>query len=136
MMTVWAGLIVSRVLHLADSLVPTGKDADALLAATPGPRLELAEALGQAAAAQGVEIPRTDDHLRLFLAARNAGTAVDLTARGVVVGLADGRLGLTIGRGRVVESHGTGLTAVISPEPGRYVEAFAVPGLTLLGGLS
>ncbi|WNN95973.1 hypothetical protein SEA_HIRKO_21 [Arthrobacter phage Hirko] len=135
-MTVWAGLIVSRVLHLADTLVPTGAAADVLLAATPGPRLEVAEALGQAAAAQGMQIPFADDHLRMFLAARNAGTPVDLTARGIVVGLADGRLGLTVGRGRVVESHGAGLTVVITPEPGRYVEAFAVPGLALLGGAS
>lgn len=135
-MTVWAGLIVSRVLHLADTLVPAGADADALLAATPGPRLEVAEALGQAASAQGVQIPFVDDHLRMFLAARNTGTPVDLEARGLVVGTADGRLGLTVGRGRVVESHGSGLTVVISPEPGRYVEAFTVPGLALLGGAS
>jgi hypothetical protein len=52
------------------------------------------------------------------------------------VGLADGRLGLTIGRGRVIESHGDGLTVVISPEPGRYVEAFTVPGVLTLAGLS
>jgi hypothetical protein len=107
-----------------------------LVAATAGPRLEVAEAVGQAASAQGVQIPSTDDHLRVFLAARNAGAPVDLEARGLVVGLADGRLGLTVGRGRVVESHGAGLTVVLRPEPGRYVEAFAVPGLSMLGGLS
>jgi hypothetical protein len=134
-MTVWAGLIVSRVLHLADTLVPAGAEADRILAATVGPRLELAEPLAQAAAAQGLQIPAADDHLRVFLAARNTGTPVDLGVRGLVVGTANGRLGLTIGRGRVVESHGAGLSVVISPEPGRYVEAFAVPGLALLGGL-
>lgn len=133
-MTIWAGLIVSRVLHLADSLVPTGKDADRLLAATVGPRLELAEPLAQAAAVHGVEIPRGDDHLRLFLAARNAAAPVDLKLRGLVVRIADGRLGLTVGRGRVIESRGTGLSVVLAPEPGRYGEAFAVPGIQTLGG--
>jgi hypothetical protein len=134
MMTVWAGLIVSRVLHLADSLVPTGRDADKMLTATVGPRLELAEPLAQAAAMQGIEIPRSDEHLRLFLAARNAAAPVDLTRRGLVVRITDGRLGLTVGRGRVIESRGAGLSVVIAPEPGRYGEAFAVPGIQTLGG--
>lgn len=134
MTTVWAGLIVTRVLRLADSLVPTGKDADAMLAATVGPRLQLAEPLSQAAAMQGIEIPRSDEHLRLFLAARNAAAPVDLSRRGLVVRTADGRLGLVVGRGRVIESRGAGLSVVISPEPGRYGEAFAVPGVQMLGG--
>lgn len=133
-MTIWAGLIVSRVLHLADSLVPTGHEADKMLAATVGPRLEVAEPLAQAAAAHGIEIPRSDENLRLFLAVRNTTAKLDLNARGLVVRLADGRLGLAVGRGRVVESRGAGLSVVIAPEPGRYVEAFAVPGVQLLGG--
>jgi hypothetical protein len=133
-MAVWAGLIVSRVLRLADSLVPTGRDADKMLIATVGPRLELAEPLAQAVGVHGVEIPRSDENLRLFLAVRNAAAPVDLNARGLVVRLADNRLGLTVGRGRVVESRGAGLSVVIAPEPGRYVEAFAVPGVQLLGG--
>lgn len=135
-MTVWAGLIVSRVLRMAESLVPSGAAADALLAATTGPRLELAEPLAQAAAAQALSVPDTDDHLRVFLAARNAAVPVRLDIRGLVVGLPDGRLGLTVGRGRVIESYGSGLTVVTVPEPGRYVEAFAVPGVLTLAGLS
>ena len=133
-MTVWAGLIVTRVLRLADSLMPTGAETDALLADGDGPRLELAEPLALAAAAQGIEIPRNDEHLRLFLAVRGTATAVDLEARGLVVATADGRLGLTVGRGRVVESYGDGLTVVITPEPGRYSEAFRVPGIASIGG--
>ena len=133
-MSVWAGLIVSRVLRLADSLLPTGADADALLAQAVGPRLELAEPLSQAAAVHGVEIPRSDDHLRLFLAARNAAAPVDLKLRGLIVRTPDGRLGLTVGRGRVIESSGAGLSVVIAPEYGRYHEAFAVPGVQIIGG--
>ena len=72
-MTIWAGLIVSRVLRLADSLVPTGREADLMLAATTGPRLELAEPLAQAAAVHGIEIPRSDENLRLFLARQEHG---------------------------------------------------------------
>ncbi len=134
-MTVWAGLIVARVLHLAESLVPSGADADALLAATPGPRLELAEPLAQAAAVQGLTAPDTDAKLRAHLIARGAAVPVRTDLRGLVVGLADGRLGLTIGRGRVIESYGDGLTVVVSPETGRYVEAFTVPGVMTLAGL-
>lgn len=133
-MTIWAGLIVSRVLRLADSLVPTGRDADDMLAATVGPRLELAEPLAMAASANGIEIPRTDENLRLFLAVRNMATPVNLDVRGLVLRLADGRLGLTIGRGRVIESRGAGLSVVVVPEPGRYAEAFGVPGVQTMGG--
>ena len=133
-MTVWAGLIVSRVLRLADSLIPSGPECDALLAQADGPRLELAEPLALAAAANGIEVPRTDDHLRMFLAVRNTATTVDLQARGLVVALADGRLGLTAGRGRVVESYGAGLAVLIDPGAARYVEAFKVPGVQSLGG--
>jgi hypothetical protein len=123
------------VLRLADSLVPTGAEADRLLRASTGPRLELAEPLALAAAAQGIEIPRSDDHLRLFLAARNAAAPVDLNLRGLVVRTVDGRLGLTVGKGRVIESRGAGLSVVIAPEYGRYGEAFAVPGVQTLGGV-
>lgn len=135
-MTVWAGLIVSRVLHLADSIAPTGREVDALLAAAAGPRLEVAEALAQAVAAQGLTVPGTDTALRAYLAARVAPSPARTDIRGLVVTLGDGRLGLTIGRGRVVESHGDALTVVTVPEPGRYVEAFTVPGVLTLAGLS
>lgn len=134
-MGVWAGLIVSRVLRLADTLLPTGADVDGLLAAADGPRVELAEPLALAASVHGVEIPRNDDHLRLFLAVRNTAAGVDLNVRGLIVATADGRLGLTVGRGRVVESYGAGLTVVLTPEPGRYAEAFQVPGVQTLGGV-
>jgi hypothetical protein len=133
-MSVWAGLIVSRVLRLADSLLPAGADVDGLLGQADGPRVELAEPLALAAAAHGIEIPRNDDHLRLFLAVRNTAAVVDLNVRGLVVALPDKRLGLTVGRGRVVESYGAGLTVVIDPGPGRYSEAFRVPGVQILGG--
>lgn len=133
-MSVWAGLIVSRVLRLADSLLPTGAELDGMLGQADGPRLELAEPLALAAAAHGIEIPRNDDHLRLFLAVRNTAAPLDLNVRGLVVALPDKRLGLTVGRGRVVESYGAGLTVILAPEPGRYGEAFRVPGVQILGG--
>ena len=133
-MTVWAGLIVSRVLRLADSLLPTGAETDRLLTADDTPRLELAEPLALAAGVHGLEIPGTDAHLRLFLAVRNTAAPVDLMVRGLVVGTIDGRLGLTVGRGRVVESYGAGLAVILTPGAGRYVEAFQVPGVQSLGG--
>jgi hypothetical protein len=132
-MSVWAGLIVSRVLRLAESLSPDGAEVDALIA-TAGPRLEVAEPLAAAASVHGIEIPDTDEHLRLFLAVRNTAAKVDLNVRGLIVATADLRLGLTVGRGRVVESYGAGLTVILNPGAGRYAEAFRVPGVQTLGG--
>lgn len=131
---VWAGLIVSRVLRLADSLLPSGAEVDAFLGREVGPRVELAEPLALAASVHGIELPRNDEHLRLFLAVRNTAAAVDLNVRGLVVATADKRLGLTVGRGRVVESYGAGLTVILNPGTGRYAEAFRVPGVQILGG--
>lgn len=130
-MSVWAGLIVTRVLHHADFVLPTGPDLDALLAGHTGPRLDLAEVVSQAGAAYDVRLPMADGPLR----ARVKGRAVplDLTVRGLIVGLSDGRLGLTVGRGRVVESMGPGLAVVLQPSPSRYVEAFSLPGVSMLG---
>lgn len=133
-MTVWAGLIVSRVLRAADSLLPTGAECDVILGGADGPRIELAEPLALAASAHGIAVPRVDEHLRLFLAVRNTAAVVDLNVRGLVLAMPDGRLGLTVGRGRVVESYGAGLAVILTPEPGRYTEAFKVPGVQLLGG--
>lgn len=131
---VWAGLIVSRVLRLADSLLPSGVEVDAFLGREVGPRVELAEPLALAASVHGIELPVTDEYLRLFLAVRNTAAVVDLNVRGLVVATADKRLGLTVGRGRVVESYGAGLTVILNPGPNRYAEAFRVPGVQILGG--
>lgn len=133
-MSIWAGLIVARVMFLADSPVATGAEADRLLAAAPGPRVELAEVLGQALLSQGIAVPREDVRLGKWLSARPTEVPVNLKTRGLVVALADGRLGLTAGRGAVIESRGAGLSVVQAPEPGRYVAAYVTPGITVLGG--
>jgi hypothetical protein len=133
-MSVWAGLIVSRVLQLADTTLPSGLDVDRLLAATVGPRMELAEPLAQALLAQGLVLPRTDEKLGKYLSARPTALPVNLNTRGLVVVLDDGRLGYTAGDGKVVESFGAGLSVVLKPERGRYLSAHIIPGVTVLGG--
>lgn len=130
-MSVWAGLIVARVLQHADFILPSGADLDAFLTSHKGPRLDLAEVVSQAAGARSIRLPMSDSALRARVKGR--ATPVDLTVRGLIVGLADGRLGLTAGSGRVVESMGPGLAVVIAPAAGRYVEAFTLPGVSMLG---
>lgn len=130
-MSVWAGLIVTRVLYHADYLLPSGADLDALLAGHVGPRLDLAEVVSQAAAIHEIPLPMADATLRARVKGRAA--PVDLSVRGLIVGLSDGRLGLTVGSGRVVESMGPGLAVVIRPAADRYVEAFTLPGVSMLG---
>lgn len=130
-MSVWAGLIVSRVLQHADFILPSGPDLDNLVKAHSGPRLDLAEVVAQAAGTYSVSLPMADPTLRARVKGR--ATPVDLSVRGLIVGLADGRLGLTVGGGRVVESMGSGLAVVITPAADRYVEAFTLPGVSMLG---
>ena len=132
-MTIWAGLIVSRVLNQADYIAPDGATVDALLAGA-GPRVEIAELIGQACRAHGLGVPLDDDLLRPYLVSTGRVMLVDLSVRGLILALADGRLALSIGNGRAVESVGQGMGVVARPEPGRYVEAFKLPGVDLLGG--
>lgn len=130
-MSVWAGLIVTRVLHHADFILPTGADLDVMVKAHEGPRLDLAEVVSQAGAAYEVLLPMADSTLRARIKGRPV--PVDLAVRGLVVALPDGRLGLTIGGGRVVETMGPSLAVVLHPEADRYAEAFTLPGVSMLG---
>lgn len=128
----WSGLIVSRVINQADYIAPTGADVDAALG-DPLARIELAELVGQACRAHGLIVPLEDAAMRSYLVKSGRRMVVDLSARGLVLGLADGRLALAIGGGRAVESFGEGVGVVSTPEAGRYVEAFKLPGVDILG---
>lgn len=134
-MSVWAGLIVQRVMALADAAVTTGVELDGILAAVETPRLEVAETLSQALAMNDIAVPDTDVALGKYLAARPVTKVpVNLNTRGLVLDLGDGRLGMSSGVGTAVESYGEGLCVIGAPEAGRYVAAFIIPGVTVLGG--
>ncbi|QIN94350.1 hypothetical protein SEA_ABBA_21 [Arthrobacter phage Abba] len=132
-MSVWSGLISTRVTRYAEHVIDTGAEVDALLADLDGPRLEVAEVIARALGANGVSLPLTDAQAIAVLADRGEAVAVDLNRSGYLLALADGRVGYSIGGGRVVESRGDKLAVVLDPEPGRYARAFALPGVAYVG---
>lgn len=132
-MAVWSGLISSRVTRFAAHVVDNGAVIDGLLSQPSGPRLELAEAVGRALDANGISMPLTDAQALARMRDRGDLVAVDLTRSGYLLALADGRLALSIGAGHTVESRGDMLAIVLAPEPGRYVAAYALPGVAYMG---
>lgn len=129
---VWADLILGRILRLVEDRYETGRDLDAGRAFGEGGVIHVAEAVGQSAAAHGITLPLTDPHL--LAVTRRDGRPGDLAdpARGTLLVLADGRLGVMAARGSVVESSGSNLSYVTRPEPGRYVDAWLIPGVKFL----
>ena len=132
-MGVWGGLLVGPVVALVDSLVQTGAEADELVAALPGPRLHLSEALAASAAGYGLALPGVDD--RALQALRRYGIPAAELGFGVVGATAAGALALGAGGGRTVESVGDVLGIVAAPEAGRYVELWEIPGAVYLRGV-
>ncbi|QED11760.1 hypothetical protein SEA_BOSSLADY_22 [Arthrobacter phage BossLady] len=133
-MNVWFRLIVTRVLRTATHVVPTGADVDGMLLNEKGPRLEVAEAIGRAMAVEGLVLPYRDADALALLSVRTKRAEVDLSVAGTALRLADGRMALSIGDGRTVESRGPRLCVVTAPEAGRYVDAYRLPGVRLLEG--
>jgi len=131
-MAVWSENIIGKVAHVVTEYHPDGLSVDDARTGFDGPILEFAEAIGNAAAAHGILLPFEDAHLAAVLA--RDGRAADPARRGAVVALADGRLGLSLGRGRTVESVGGELAIITTPEPGRYIAAWLLPGVAYLGG--
>lgn len=135
MATVWNDLVLSRVLTFVDARYRSGAELDADLALYEAPRLEVAEVVGQALAPDQVGLPLNDVHLLGVLRKYGApDPALAAAGRCVVLVLADGRLGLSAGRGAVVESSGKHLALVLAPEAGRYVEAWRLPQVSYLEG--
>lgn len=132
-MSVWSGLISSRVTRFAEHVIDTGAEVDALLDVATGPRLELAEVVGRALGANGASLPLSDSKALNVLSTRGEPVAVDLARSGYLLALADGRAGYSIGGGRSVESRGDKLAIVLAPEPGRYIAAYALPDVAYMG---
>jgi hypothetical protein len=83
---------------------------------------------------EGLQLPRKDSDALAVLAVRSSRRPVDLSVAGTALKLADGRLALSIGDERTVESRGPRLCVISTPESGRYVDAYALPGVRLLDG--
>lgn len=132
-MSVWSGLISTRVTLHAGQVVDTGAAVDERIATLDGPRLEVSEVIARALEANGESLPLNDEQTIAVLAARGAAADVDLRRSGYLLALADGRVGFSIGGGRTVESSGDELAIVLDPEPGRYVGAYALPGVAYMG---
>lgn len=126
-MTAWKDGVLVRVLQVVEYHFRTGAELDAALASNTEGVLELGEVLAQACAAYGVSVPARDKPLGAVLA-RDAQPST-LAERGAVLQLADGRLALVGGRGHIIESAGPYMGLVLEPEPGRYVNAWRVPGI-------
>lgn len=121
-------------MRTATHVVPHGIDVDQMLAAEVGPRLEVAEVISRAMSVEGLQLPRKDSDALAVLAVRSSRRPVDLSVAGTALKLADGRLALSIGDERTVESRGPRLCVISTPESGRYVDAYALPGVRLLDG--
>ncbi|AYD86493.1 hypothetical protein SEA_LEEROYJ_22 [Arthrobacter phage LeeroyJ] len=133
-MNVWFRLIVTRVLRTATHVVPTGVDVDSMLLSERGPRLEVAEAIGRAMAVEGLSLPCRDSDALALLSVRTQRREPDLSVAGLALRLPDGRMALSLGDGRTVESRGARLCVVTSPEMDRYSDAYRLPGVRLLEG--
>ncbi|MFT4471695.1 hypothetical protein ACMX2H_17480 [Arthrobacter sulfonylureivorans] len=130
-MAVWSENVLSRLLGLVVLHYTLGAELDGDRSVWDGPQLELAEALANAAAPQGLSFPDTDRALGALLA-RDA-TAASIDVRGAVGQLPDGRLAVAAGWGRTVESAGEGLALIETPNPARYTRFWLLPGATYLG---
>lgn len=132
-MSAWNDAVVVRVAGLVEYRYRTGAEVDARLQTEDGGRLEVAECVGLACAALGVYLPLRDSLMGAVLA-RDAQPAPEGKGlRGVVLQLADGRLAMTAGRGEVIETIGGHLAYVTEPEPGRYINAWVIPGVEYWG---
>ncbi len=131
-MTVWNESIVYRVLHVATEHYASGGPLDEDVKAYEGAGIELAESLALALWAYEIQMPLKDSHMAAILARDGRPVPLTQLPRGAVVQTADGRLGLTVGRGSVVESSGPTMSIVDIPENDRYIAAWLIPGVEYL----
>ncbi|ALY09871.1 hypothetical protein SEA_ROSIEPOSIE_25 [Arthrobacter phage RosiePosie] len=130
MKTLWSWLVLARVSRLVRD-VRSGESADVSHAAAEGLRLDVAEAISHACAPDGWNWPREDARLLVVLARDGRSVPVDSAPYGSVVETASGRLGLRT-NGGLIESHGAALS-VVPKEPGRWVRAWLIPGVSYFG---
>ena len=121
----WCPGIVQGLLERIEYQVDTGPECDEIRGLAEGTLLELAEGLSQSCEDSGISLPRTDAQM-LAVLRRDCVPAPVVPRFGVVLATADGRLGLGVSHGRVIESAGDGLCLLNRPV-GRYVEAWFLP---------
>lgn len=122
----WCPGIVAELQQLIEYQVDSGAECDEVRSLTEETFIEVAEPLSQACEDSGIRLPVTDQAMRAVLE-RDCVQAPVVPRFGVVLVLADGRLGVGDSRGAVIESAGDGLCLIGKPEPGRYVDAYFLP---------
>ncbi|GAA4916030.1 hypothetical protein GCM10025777_31870 [Membranihabitans marinus] len=124
----WNGFVLAEVYPYVGLAYLTGREVDQVLRDEQITKVEVAEAVSSALAQFGLSLPDEDGALLVRLRRDGARPgAMDLGA--CVCVLQDGRLGLTTGDGRVIETAGDELAYVAHPEPGRYSQVLKVPGV-------
>ncbi|QGZ17124.1 hypothetical protein HYQ19_gp025 [Arthrobacter phage DrYang] len=127
---IWSWLVLARVSRLVKDL-RSGVGADDAYAAADGRRLGVAEAISHACAPDGWNWPKDDAKLLAVLERDGRSVPVDSAPYGSVVETTSGRLGLRT-NGGLIESHGEALS-VVEQEPGRWVRAWLIPGVSYFG---
>lgn len=135
-MRIWNWMMLTRILRVTDSFNDDPAGLDRHMAEFEGPALNVARILSYAMYPYRMRLPERDDWL--LEAARQYGITGDPTPGARVPGMllvrADGGLALALDRDRTIESAGTFMVIVNSPEADRYVAAYEVPGVIYMGG--
>lgn len=126
----WHHLITRELLTSCYDTVEYGWEVDSILYMNrrTRSRLHLAEVISRAAAPHGITLPTTDGALAFTL--RFHQDTPTTTRGGTLTQTGDGRLGWVIGDGRTIESTGSHLTLIRSPEAARYTTAYRFPAIT------
>ncbi|ASX98695.1 hypothetical protein SEA_COLUCCI_24 [Arthrobacter phage Colucci] len=130
MTTVWSWLVLARVSRLVRD-IRTGEGTDDAHRGYEGMRLAVAEAISHACAPDGLNWPREDAKLLAVLERDGHSIPVDSAPYGSVVETTSGRLGM-VTNGGLIESNGDALS-VVPREPGRWVRAWLIPGVSYFG---
>lgn len=130
MTRVWAGLVVSRVCELIETIVETGAEADRILGGWTEPIVPVTEPLSAALSLVGINLAREED--RALAALSRYGTAREEIGWGLVGRTPSGHAALGLGSGRTIETVGGVLALVRDPGAGRYSDVREVPGLAYL----
>lgn len=136
MRRVWNWMMLSKIIQITDGRAKAGSDVDDALAGFGGNPLEMAQIVRFAMLSY--EVPYPEKNAQLLAACRQYGGKVATEAPrvpGSLLLLPDGRLALALDQTRTIESYGLALCIVASPDTGRYLEGWEIPGVIYWGGM-
>jgi len=126
MRRLWRGLLLARALPLVQAHYRTGADLDSDRGLERSTGLQMAELVSQLLKPFDVDLPDRDVRLSAWLD-RHEVPRGRLGMSCCVAVLADGRCGLTIGGGLVIEAVADSMVTVERPETDRYVAVYRLP---------